>query len=136
MLKTIEQSVRFPASARELYDIYIDPVRHAQVTGAPVKISSKPGSKFKAFGGMLNGVTLLTIPAKFIVQRWRSHKFRKSDADSILVLTFVREGRRGRIDLVHINVPTHDHAGVTQGWPTYYWKPLRAYLKSRSRAAK
>ena len=41
MTPTIEQSVRFTASAQELYDIYLDPVRHAAFTCAPVKISAR-----------------------------------------------------------------------------------------------
>jgi activator of HSP90 ATPase len=131
MLKTIEQSVRFPATAQVLYDIYLSPARHAAVTGFPVKISPKSGSKFTAFGGMLTGSTLLTIPGQLIVQRWRSQMFHDSDLDSILILRFIPDGKRGRIDLVHANVPKHDHTGVTKGWEKYYWKPLRAYLKDR-----
>jgi activator of HSP90 ATPase len=130
MLKAIEQSVRFPAPAQELYDIYLDPARHAAVTGGSVKISPKPGSKFTAFDGMLTGATLFTIPGQLIVQRWRSNMFHDTDQDSILILRFIQDGKRGRIDLVHANVPRHDHAGVTEGWEKYYWKPLRAYLKS------
>jgi activator of HSP90 ATPase len=129
MTKTIEQSVRFPVSAQELYDLYMDPALHAAFTGAPVKISAKPGSKFLAFDGMLEGTTVSTLPGKLIVQRWRSMMFKPDDPDSILVLYFVQEAKRGRIDLAHINVPQHDHAGVTHGWDKYYWKPLRAYLK-------
>jgi activator of HSP90 ATPase len=129
MLKTIEQSVRFPATARELYDIYLDPARHQAVTGAPVRISAKAGGRFSAFDGMLSGVTLAAVPGQLIVQRWRSNMFKDADGDSVLVLRFVQEGKRGRIDLVHANVPAHDHAGVTAGWEKYYWKPLRAYLK-------
>jgi activator of HSP90 ATPase len=134
MLKTIEQSVRFSATARELYDIYLNPARHAAVTGAPVKISPKPGGKFTAFDGMLTGLTLFTIPGEMIVQRWRSCMFHAGDLDSILILRFIQDGKRGRIDLVHANVPKHDHAGVTKGWEKYYWKPLRAYLKGKRRA--
>jgi len=129
MPTTVEQSVRFSAPAKELYDLYLDPRRHAAVTGAPVKISPKPGSKFSAFDGMISGVTLGTVPGKLIVQRWRGSQWKDTDADSVLVLSFVQDGKRGRIDLVHANVPRHDRAGVTQGWKKYYWKPLRAYLK-------
>ncbi len=136
MTKTIEQSVRFPASARELYEIYLDAKRHAAFTGAPVKISSKPGSKFAAFNGMLSGMTLSTIPGKQIVQRWRSNHFKGSDPDSILVLNFVQDGTKGRIDLAHVNVPKQDHAGVTKGWKKYYWQPLTEYLKKDSKAKK
>jgi activator of HSP90 ATPase len=128
-LKTIEQSVRFSASARQLYDIYLDPKRHAAFTGGRVKISSKPGSAFNAFDGMLSGATLLTVPGKLIVQRWRGYHWKKTDLDSTLILHFVQDGKRGRIDLVHVNVPTHDFAGVTGGWKKYYWKPLTAYLR-------
>ncbi len=78
---------------------------------------------------MLSGVTVAVVPGTLIVQRWRSCEFTESDPDSVLVLSFVQEGKRGRIDLVHANVPKHDHAGVTEGWKKYYWKPLRAYLR-------
>ena len=135
MTATIEQSVRFPVSAQELYDLYLDPQRHAAFTGAPVKISSKSGSKFSAFDGMLQGVTIAAVPGKLIVQRWRSSNFKETDADSVLVLNFVQEGKRGRIDLAHVNVPKQDHAGVTQGWEKYYWAPLRAYLKREKKRA-
>jgi activator of HSP90 ATPase len=131
MHKTIEQSVHFPASARTLYDIYLDPKRHAAVTGGPVKISAKPGSKFTAFNGMLWGTTVTAIPGKLIVQRWRSCEFKEENLDSVLILTFIQDGKRGRIDLVHANVPEHDHNGVNAGWEKYYWKPLRVYLKGR-----
>jgi activator of HSP90 ATPase len=132
MTKPIVQTAKFPASARQLYDIYLDPKRHSAFTGAPVKISSKPGSKFEAFNGMLSGSMLVAIPGKMIVQRWRSMHFKKSDLDSILILTFSQEGKLGRIDLVHVNVPVQDHKGVTGGWKKYYWGPLRGYLKRAS----
>jgi activator of HSP90 ATPase len=130
MLKTIEQSVRFSAGAQELYDIYVDPARHAAVTGAPVKIGAKAGSKFSAFDGMLSGTMLFTVPGQLIVQRWRSCIFHEGDLDSILTLRFLQDGKRGRIDLVHANVPKHDFVGVSEGWEKYYWKPLRGYLKT------
>ena len=63
-----------------------------------------------------------------IVQAWRSSQWSKDDADSILILTFNRTKSGGRIDLVHVNVPEHDHKGVTKGWPEFYWRPWRTYL--------
>jgi activator of HSP90 ATPase len=133
MTKTIEQSVRFSATPQELYDIYLDAKKHAAFTGAPVKISAKPGSRFDAFEGMLSGTMLWTVPGKQIVQRWRSSHFKDTDMDSILVLTFLPDSRGGRIEMIHANVPPQDHKGVTEGWPKYYWGPLRAYLKQKER---
>jgi activator of HSP90 ATPase len=131
MTKPIVQTARFSASARELYDIYLDPKRHAAFTGGPVKISAKAGSKFDAFDGMLSGTMLAAIPGELIIQRWRSMNFEKSDPDSILVLSFSQDGKQGRIDMVHIGVPVQDYKGVTDGWKKYYWDPWKGYLKKR-----
>ena len=46
-----------------------------------------------------------------------------------MILRFIQDGARDHIDLAHASVPKQDHAGVTEGWDKYYWKPLRAYLK-------
>ena len=67
MTRPIIQSVSFPATAKQLFKLYMNPKLHAAFTGAPVKISPKPNSPFTAFGRMLSGTTLLTIPGKLIV---------------------------------------------------------------------
>ena len=131
MPKTIQQSVTLPAPPAELYRTYLDPRRHAAVTGAPVTIGSKPGSTFRAFGGALSGKVLFTRPGRMIVQTWRSTNFGERDLDSTLILTFWPRGRSGRIQLVHANVADRDVRGVTEGWRKYYWKPWRAYLTKR-----
>src|SRR3954471_1298902 len=101
MTKTIQQSVRFNASPETLYELYMDSATHSKATGTPAKLSRKAGSTFTAFGGMLQGRTLVAAPGKMIVQSWRSNSWSKSDADSILILTFSRAGSGGRVDLVH-----------------------------------
>jgi activator of HSP90 ATPase len=130
MGKPIIQSVTFNASAKKLYDLYMNSKQHGAFTGGKVNISAKAGSQFNAFNGMLSGTTLLAIPGQLIVQRWRGAHWKKGDLDSTLILTFVQDGKKGRIELVHVNVPDHDHAGVTHGWGKFYWKPLRAYLRT------
>ncbi len=131
MPKTIQQSVTLPATPATLYRMYLDPRRHAGITGAPVKIGAKPGSAFRAFNGALSGRMLYTRPGRMIVQTWRSTGFGRKDLDSILVLTFSPRGRSGRIQLVHANVADRDVRGVSGGWKKYYWKPWRAYLRKR-----
>jgi activator of HSP90 ATPase len=133
MTKTIQQSVKFNASPETLYEMYMDSRKHSASTGSPAKLGQKAGSSFTAFGGMLEGRTLMLVPGKMIVQAWRSGVWKKTDADSILVLTFRKDGSGGRVDLAHVNVPEHDHQGVTKGWEKYYWKPWREYLKTGSR---
>jgi activator of HSP90 ATPase len=133
MTKTIQQQVEFPASPEKLFDIYTDSKKHSAATGSKATVSKKVGGKFTAFDGMLSGRNLMVIPNKLIVQAWRASQWKKTDADSILVLEFSKTKSGGRIDLAHVNVPQHDHAGVTKGWPKYYWKPWTAYLRKKAR---
>lgn len=133
MTPAIQQSVEFKASPDVLYEMYMSSKKHAQATGSTAKVGRKAGEDFSAFGGLLRGKNLLIVPKKMIVQSWRSVEWKKSDPDSILILTFSKTKFGGRVDLVHVNVPEYDHEGVTQGWDTYYWKPWRAYLAAQKR---
>ncbi|MGO9640550.1 MAG: SRPBCC domain-containing protein [Candidatus Acidiferrales bacterium] len=132
--KPIQQSVRFPAPTEELFEIYVDSRKHSEATGGPAKISRKAGEKFTAFGGQLRGHNLLIVPNRVIVQAWRAEHWPDSDPDSILILTFSKAPGGGQVDLVHVNVPSHDHKGVSQGWPAYYRKPWKKYLARKPRA--
>ena len=129
MLRIVKQSVVLPATPKELYAMYLSPRTHGAITGAKVQIGARPGARFRAFGGALRGHILRTVPGRLIVQAWRSTAFHKRDHDSTLILRFLPAGRnRGRIDLVHVNVPAHDYRGVNRGWKNYYWKPWRKFL--------
>ncbi len=128
MRSVISQSVVLPSSAEHLFEMYIDPEKHAAITGAPVTIGVAPGSPFQAFDGALTGAMLQIIPRRLVIQSWRSTKFHDGDPDSTLILAFTPEGTNGRIDLVHLDVPAHDYEGVVEGWETHYWRPWRRYL--------
>ncbi len=130
MRNVIRQSVVLPASAEALFDMYLDPVVHAAITGNPVQIGRETGAEFLAFNGALSGTILATVRPKLIVQSWRSTSFKGDDPDSTLILSFSAEGNDGRIDLVHLDVPDHDFEGVNKGWEKYYWTPWRNYLES------
>ncbi len=128
MTKPIVQSVTFRASPRRLFEIYTQSKKHSAATGQKASVSNKAGGRFTAFEGAISGKNLLVVPNRMIVQAWRATHWPKTDPDSILTLTFSKVPGGARIDLVHVGVPQHDHQGVTQGWPAYYWKPWRTYL--------
>ena len=132
MTSIIRQQVRLPASPAQLYRMYLNSKTHTAMTGQKVRISRRVGEKFSAFNGMITGRNLLIIPNNMIVQAWRAKSWKKSDPDSILVLTFHKAPGGAKISLVHVNVPSHDYRGVTKGWANYYWKPWRAYLKRKA----
>lgn len=131
MTRAIQQSVTLKASPDALYETFLDSKKHSIMTGAPARISRRVGGRFTAFGGQITGKTLLMVPRRLIVQAWRSRHWKAGDPDSILVLEFSKAGRGGTIDLVHVNVPAHDHKGVANGWRTHYWKPWKAHIATR-----
>ena len=128
MRSTISQSIVLPAPAATLYETYVDPVRHAELTGAPVVIGIEPGAAFRAFDGAISGTMLCVRPPLLVVQFWRSINFNDTDSDSTLILAFVPQGRDGRIELIHLDVPEQDYQGVTTGWENFYWGPWRRLL--------
>jgi activator of HSP90 ATPase len=135
MTKPIVQSVTFTASPEELFDLFTNSEKHSAATGGKATVSAKPGAKWKAWDGMLSGKNLVVVPGQMIVQAWRGSHWKETDLDSILILNFSKAAGGGKIDLVHAGVPAHDHKGVTNGWPQYYWKPWKAYLKKQQAGA-
>ena len=130
MRTIIRQTVTLAAPPERLFEMYLDPVIHETITGASVTISKKMGSSFRAFGGALTGTMLTVIESRLIIQSWRSIKFRPEDVDSTLILSFQPDAIGGQIDLIHLDVPDHDFAGVTEGWEKFYWSPWKRYLAS------
>jgi activator of HSP90 ATPase len=130
MRNVICQSVVLPASAEKLFEMYMNRSTHQAITGASVDIGDERGSEFKAFDGALTGTMLEVIKPRLIIKSWRSVNFTAEDPDSTLILSFTSEGDKGRIDLVHLDVPEQDYDGVNQGWEKYYWTPWRTYLAS------
>lgn len=131
MRNTICKTVVLPATAAELYEMYMDADVHSELTGAPAKICEEAGSPFQAFGGLVSGTTLQVVRHRLIVQSWRSVNFAKSDPNSTLIISFTPEDDDGRIDLVHVNVPESDYQGVSGGWDSRYFAPWLNYLQSR-----
>jgi uncharacterized protein YndB with AHSA1/START domain len=132
-MNVIRQSVHFAAPAKRLFEIFTTPRLHAAITGGPVTIGRKAGSRFRAFDGALTGRVLLTVPGQLVVMNWRSTMFKPKDPDSLLVLSFTDSWRGGQIEMIHSGVPDHDMRGVRLGWPKYYWKPMRAFLAKKRR---
>jgi len=120
-----------PEAAKMLFEMYMDPAIHEAITGGLVTIAADTGAEFRAFDGVITGQILVVVAPTLIVQSWRSTVFHIDDQDSTVILSFTPEGREGRIDLVHLDVPEHDYMGVTEGWEKYYWTPWRRYLQSR-----
>lgn len=128
MAGPIVHTVTLPAPPRRLFDVYMTSAEHAAAIGSTARVSRRVGGAFSAFDGMLRGRMLAIVPGRTIVQTWRGSDWTKSEPDSILVLTFEKSGRGGRIALVHANIPARHRAGISKGWHEYYWRRWRKYL--------
>ncbi len=135
MPRTIILAASLPTTSDNLFDMYLDAESHAAFTGLPVILEPHTGGMFRAFDGMLSGTMLHVEPKAFIVQTWRSGNWPLTAMDSVLTLSFWSAEDGARIELVHVNVPDEDFAGVSQGWERYYWRPWRNYLIGKSAAA-
>jgi len=131
MAKTIQQTVKFGASPQRLFNIYMDSKRHGEAINSRASVSRKVGGKFSAFDGALAGRNLAIVPNRMIVQSWRGSNWKKTDPDSILILTFSKAPGGARVNLVHANLPDHAYTRIQKGWTTYYWNPWRAYLRRK-----
>lgn len=129
MAKTILQTVTFTASPSVLFELYLDSKKHSAATGGRATISRRVGGRFRAWDGYITGRNLEVVPNRRIVQTWRGSDWKRSDPDSILVLSFSTRGKRGQLELVHALVPDHLYAHLRAGWIEHYWDPWKAYLR-------
>ena len=128
MSRNVILAALLPATPGKLFDMYLDAESHSALTGVPVTIEPRVGGPFRAFNDMLSGTILHIEPKRLIVQTWRSVNWLTTAIDSVLILSFWPQEDGARIELVHVNVPEEDFAGVSQGWEKYYWTPWRAHL--------
>lgn len=128
MPKTLRQTATFKASPRAVFEALIDSRKHSAFTGMPARIDPKPGGRFTAYGGYLEGVTLALVPNKKIVQLWRSKNWPPYHYSTVtFALTPVRGGTR--LQFTQQGVPTNDYRAKRSGWVSSYWDKLRAFLE-------
>jgi len=132
MAQVIKQTVTFNARPGVIYDCLLDSRKHSAFTGSPAKISRKSGGAFSCYGGQIGGITLDTTNNKLIVQAWRGKSWPK---DTWSVVSFKLAGAPGgkcKLSLTHTGVPAKNIKGITAGWKSHYWAPLKDYLKSQN----
>lgn len=128
MPKTIIQTVKFNARPEVLFSLYADSRKHSDATGAKAVISTKVGGSCEAWGGGLSGKTLGVVRNRVFVQTWRAEDWTSEQADSVLSFFFEKDGKGGKVTMVHANIPDEHYPGIKTGWTTYYWAPWKRYL--------
>ncbi len=130
MAQDIKQTVTFNARPGVIFEMLMDQKIHSAFSGAPAKISRKPGGAFSCYGGHLTGYTLETVKGKLIVQAWRAAGWPK---DAWSIATFKLKGAPGgksKLTFTQTGVPRASLKDITAGWKSHYWDAIKAHLKA------
>jgi activator of HSP90 ATPase len=127
-MESLTITAKFPVSASEIYDAWLDGTKHSEMTGGEAQCAPEVGSSYSAWDGSITGENLSLTLNKEIVQTWRTSEFGIADEDSHLVISFRDLASGCEMTITHTNIP----AGQTQyqqGWVDHYIEPMKAYFR-------
>src|SRR4030042_1644330 len=119
----------FPVPPQELYDAWMSSKGHSGMTGSPATVSAVVGDAFEAWDGYIHGKNLELVPAKRIVQSWRTSEFSPDEPDSRIEITLEPIGDTTKLTLKHTGLPPHG-GQYEQGWVEAYFDPMQEYFSS------
>ena len=125
--KTIQQTVRFKASPREVYELLMDSKKHQALSGEKAIISTKVPGKITAWNGHITGFNLALKPGAKIVQAWRATDW-WADHYSIAVFDIQKAKHGAVLRFTQIGVPPQRYSGHYRGWIEAYWTPMKEVL--------
>jgi len=122
--KTIQQTVTFKASPRQVYEMIMDSRRHSALSGERASVSRKVGGKFVAWGSHISGFNLALKPGAKIVQAWRATGW-WPDHYSIAIFEIKKVPSGSKLKFTQIGIPPHRYSGHYRGWIEAYWTPMK-----------
>jgi activator of HSP90 ATPase len=128
-MHTFKVTARIPATAREVYDSWLDGERHARMTGGAATGYPTEGSTFTAWDGYISGRNLELVDGERILQSWRTTEFGEDDASSRIEITLRDVDGECEITLKHSGIP-EDQPDYEQGWADHYFEPMASYFSS------
>ncbi len=130
--KSIKQTVTFDTTPGEIYDLIMDQKKHAAFTGSKVTMSTKVNGKFNVFDGYCHGYNIELIKGEKIVQAWHfAEDGWPDDHFSICTFDLEKTDNKTKLKFVQTDVPEHKVDSLKDGWKQFYWKAMKAYLRTR-----
>lgn len=131
--KTIHQSFTINVTPHELYETYLDPRKHAKITGTKAKFSREPGSPFTADGTHVTGILMEFVPDEKIVLSWHGANWPEGHFSKV-TLRF-EPARNGETWLIlhQSGVPEELFDGTEKYWNERYWEPLKRKFAANAR---
>jgi len=135
MPDSLKVSAVFPASAKKLYEAWLNSKEHSAFTGAKAVIEPKAGGSFSAWDSYIQGKTLELEPYQRIVQSWRTSEFLEKSKDSKIEITFeeAKDKIKTKITIIHTNIPKGQGKVYKQGWFDYYFTPMKEYFEKKKK---
>ena len=128
--KNLKQTVRFSCSPSELYSLLLDSKKMSAIHSTKTTMTRRAHGSFTVFDGYCHGQNLELIEGKKIVQAWHFKEKGWPD-DHFSTCTFLMEpsDHGTRLTFTQTEVPAIAYDSLREGWYTYYWDPIKAYLQ-------
>jgi len=124
----IHQEVSIDASPAAVYEALTSSAAFARMTGGrAAEITPEPGGAVSMFGGDIQARNVELVPARRVVQAWRSHAWPEGTY-SIVRFELAPEGAGTKLVFDQAGHPEDTQAMLEGGWPKMYWEPMQAML--------
>ena len=128
MTEELKLSATLPASAKEIYEAWLDSKKHTAMTGSEATVEARIDGTFKAWEGYIEGTTIELEPNKKIIQKWRTTDFPSDSPDSTVEIILKEVDNGTRITLIHSEIPTGQAEDYRKGWDDFYFSPMKSYF--------
>jgi uncharacterized protein YndB with AHSA1/START domain len=128
MTEQLRLTVILPASARQVYEAWLDSASHTQFTGGVAEIDPTAGGTFTAWDGYISGQNVELEPCSRILQSWRTTDFPENTPDSLLEILLEEKGQETQLVLIHTQIPEGQADQYAEGWENYYFLPMKEFF--------
>jgi activator of HSP90 ATPase len=127
--EVIRQKVQFEAGLEEVFEVYVNPKKHAEFTGSPATGTPRVGDRFTAWDGYILGKFLVLEKGRRVILEWKTTEWPAGYPPSLVELTLKEKGKKTELTMIHSKVPAGQAKEYAQGWKDYYWEPLKEYFR-------
>jgi len=128
--KAIKQTVTFETTPDKLYALLFDSKKLTKMHGSTTSMTKRAKGKFSIFGGYCHGYNIHLVENQKIEQAWHFEEDGWPE-DHFSICTFLLEpsSKGTKLTFLQKEVPEHKVNDLKEGWYSYYWNPIRDYLK-------
>jgi uncharacterized protein YndB with AHSA1/START domain len=127
------QKVIIPGTPEEVFEAFIDPVKHSEFTHTETIGSQEVGGEISASDGYITARNLELQKGRKIVQEWSTSEWPEGYPPSMLQLDLKKVEGGTELTMTHSKVPEEQADDYAQGWTDYYWNPLIEYFERSSK---